>query len=270
MSGSLEFENDSPELPYEIFNPGGSARLLLVCDHATAIIPQHYDRLGLDTTILHRHVAWDIGAADVTRRVARALDATAVLSRFSRLLIDPNRPLDHPTLVVAESDGMAIPGNRDLRPDEVERRVGQYYRPYHQAIREQMARLRENGGTPAFVAIHSFTPAMNGFRRPWHIGLLWNQDPRMRDLFLAAFENDSSVVIGDNEPYTGQTHNHTADTYGTDAGLPHISIEFRQDLIDTPGEADRWAALLTEKLAQMLTDDSLFAIEHYGRSEIQV
>ena len=266
MSDLSLFENDDDASPFEVFNPGGSARLLLVCDHATAIIPEKYERLGLDPTILHRHVAWDIGAADVTRRIARALDASAVLSRFSRLLIDPNRSLDHPTLVVEESDGVEVPGNRGLPTEEVERRAAQFYHPYHDAVRGQMERLRADGGIPAFVAIHSFTPVMEGFRRPWHMGLLWNRDPRMRDALLKAFETESAVVVGDNEPYTGQTHNYTADTYGTEAGLPHVSIEFRQDLIDTHHEAQRWAELLADKLAQILADDSLFAVKHYGKS----
>jgi predicted N-formylglutamate amidohydrolase len=262
-------ENPAPILNdkfrrYEIINPGGSARVLLVCDHATAIIPDHYERLGLDPTILHRHVAWDIGAADVTRRVAVALDATAVLSRFSRLLIDPNRALDHPTLVVAESDGVTIPGNRDLADSEINKRVEKYYHPYHQTIADQMKRLRANSGIPALVAIHSFTPVMAGFRRPWHIGLLWNKDPRMRDALMAAFESEPEIVIGDNEPYSGQTFNHTADTYGSEVGLPNISIEFRQDLIGTHHEAERWANLLAEKLQRILAEDSLFAIECFG------
>lgn len=262
-SGSPSPDGGPPA--YEVCNPGGTAPLLLVCDHATPIIPERYERLGLDPTILHRHVAWDIGAADVARRLSAVLDAPAVLSRFSRLLIDPNRALDHPTLVIEESDGVVVPGNRNLPPTEIEHRVAHYYRPYHNAISTQLQTLRAGGRVPAVVAIHSFAPVMDGVQRPWHLGLLWNQDPRLRDALLRLMSDDPSVVVGDNEPYTGRTHNHTADSHGTDLGLPHISLEVRQDLIDTHHEAERWAERLGDLLRQVIADQSLFTIRHYGR-----
>jgi predicted N-formylglutamate amidohydrolase len=251
--------------PFEVFNADGSAALLLVCDHATAIIPDAYQGLGLNSETLDQHVAWDIGAADVARQVATALDATAVLSRFSRLLIDPNRAIDSPDLVVSQSDGVLIPGNQGLTAEGVQDRIAEFYGPYHDAIGAEMNRLQKRECVPAVIAIHSFTPVMHDVERPWHIGLLWNQDPRLRDALIAGFEDQSAVVIGDNEPYTGRTHNYTVDTYGSDTGLPHISIEFRQDLVATESGVDHWASLLTEKLSPILADRALFSVRHYGR-----
>ncbi len=250
---------------FEICNPRATVPVLLVCDHATAIIPERYERLGLDPTILHRHVAWDIGAADLARRLAHVLGATAVLSRFSRLLIDPNRSLDHLTLVPAESDGVLVPANRDLPRTEIEDRIARYHRPYHDAIEAQLKRLGAGGQVSALVAVHSFTPVMEGVERPWHVGLLWNRDPRLRDGLLKVLDGDPSVVVGDNEPYTGKTHNYTADRHGSDAGLPHISLELRQDLIDTHHEAEHWANFLSGKLKQVIANLSPFTIRHYGR-----
>ena len=205
---------------FEICHPRAATPLLLVCDHAAAIIPQRYGRLGLDPAVLHRHVAWDIGAADLARRLSHALDATAVLSRFSRLLIDPNRPLDHPSLVIAESDGVQVPANRDLARAEIEDRIVRYHRPYHDAIDGQLQRLGAGGRVPVLIAVHSFTPVMEGVPRPWHVGLLWNRDPRLRDGLLEALGDDPSVVVGDNEPYSGKTHNNTTDRHRGDAGRP--------------------------------------------------
>lgn len=249
---------------YDICNPMGTAPLLLVCDHATTIIPERYDGLGLDPAVLCRHVAWDIGAADVTRRLSSILDARAVLSRFSRLLIDPNRPPGHPTLVAEESDGIVVPGNRDLSRGEIDRRITEFHRPYHDAIEAQVADLGAGGPVPAVIAVHSFTPEMAGFQRPWHLGLLWNQDPRIRDGILDILRDDPTVVVGDNEPYTGRTHNYTVDRHGSDHGRPHISLEVRQDLIGTPSGADQWAARLGGILKQVIADPTLFTVRHYG------
>ncbi len=265
MNGASPSNPGDENPSFEICNPQADTPLLLVCDHASAHIPDNYERLSLDPTILHRHVAWDIGAADVARRLAKALTATAVLSRFSRLLIDANRALDHPTLVMAESDGVQVPGNHNLPGAELENRIDKFHRPYHSAIESQLHRLRANGQVPVLIAVHSFTPVMDGFQRPWHLGLLWNRDPRLRDGLLKVLGGDPTVVVGDNEPYTGQTHNYTADRHGSDLGLPHISLELRQDLIDTHHEAERWAGFLSDKLRQVIAEQSPFTIHNYGK-----
>lgn len=252
-------------LAYDLCNPTGTAPLLLVCDHATAIIPEDYEGLGLDPALLQRHVAWDIGAAEVARQLSSILDAPAVLTRFSRLLIDPNRPYDHPTLVAPESDGITVPGNQNLSPQDVEHRIEKFHRPYHDAIEAQLRRLCTGGRVPAVIAIHSFTPEMAGVQRPWQLGLLWNQDPRVRDGILSALRDDQSIIVGDNEPYTGRTHNYTVDRHGGDHGRPHISLEVRQDLIDTSSGAQSWARRLGGILEQVMADPELFAIRHYGR-----
>jgi predicted N-formylglutamate amidohydrolase len=263
MSDPLPPPSGGEDPAFEIHNPRATTPLLLVCDHAAAIIPERHGRLGLDPAVLRRHVAWDIGAADLARRLSQALDATAVLSRFSRLLIDPNRPLDHPTLVIAETDGVQVPANRDLARAEIEDRIARYHRPYHDAIEAQLRRLGAGGQVPVLIAVHSFTPVMEGVRRPWHVGLLWNRDPRLRDGLLEVLGDDPSVVVGDNEPYSGKTHNYTTDRHGGDAGLPHISLEVRQDLIDTHHETERWALFLGATLRQVIAGMSPFTIRHY-------
>ncbi len=148
--------------PYEDYNPAGGAPLLLVCDHAARDLPRRLGTLGLSEAELSRHIAWDIGIAEVARGLARRLDARAVLSRFSRLAIDVNRALDDPTLIPRISDGVIVPGNQDLPPAQVRARIDGLYRPYHEALRQSLDGLMARGPAPAVVSMHSFTPVIKG------------------------------------------------------------------------------------------------------------
>ncbi len=246
--------------PFEVHNPSASARLLLVCDHASAKVPEEFGLLGLDPTLFHRHIAWDIGAADLTRRLADFLDATAVLTCYSRLLIDANRPPDNPTLIADVSDRIEIPGNRDVSAQDVQSRIDSYHAPYHQAINAALADIETRRGVPGILAIHSFTPIMNGYERPWHVGLLWNSDRRLLEPLQTAMATDSTVVVGDNEPYSGKTTNYSMDVHGTERGLPNLSIEVRQDLIDTHHGAEKWAYWLADKIRPVLSQDGLYTV----------
>jgi predicted N-formylglutamate amidohydrolase len=238
--------------PIEELNPDGASRILLLCDHATAIVPPEVSGgdLGIPEEDMGRHIAYDIGARGVTVALAELLDAPAVLTRFSRLVIDPNRGEDDPTLVMRLYDGTIVPANRAVDAGEVRRRLAAYHRPYHRAITARIAAIEAADRAPALVAIHSFTPRLRGRDpRPWDIGVLWHRDGRIA-LPLMARLRDAGLCVGDNEPYSGELEGDTMSQHGTGRGLPHVLIEIRQDLIGTEAEQLAWA----ERLAPILTD----------------
>lgn len=249
--------------PYEIVNAAGAAPLVLLCDHASRFIPRALDNLGLGQAELSRHIAWDIGIADVTRRLAEIMDAPAVLSRFSRLIVDPNRALDDPTLVPRISDGVIVPGNRELAPAEIGRRIAALHRPYHAAvdrvIEGKLADLRQSGRRPALISMHSFTPVIKGTERPWQIGILWNRDPRIPEPLMARLRAEG-IVVGDNEPYSGRdNHGYTLHVHAEPRGLANALIEMRQDLIDTHHGAAEWTRRIRDALRHVLDDPRIYA-----------
>ena len=218
--------------------------VVLLCDHATNLIPTEYGTLGLDPAQLRRHIAYDIGAEAVTLALARALDAPAVLSRFSRLLIDPNRGDDDPTLIMRLSDGAVVPGNRHLDAAERGRRLDRFWRPYHAAIADVIETCLAAGVPPAVVSIHSFTESWKGVPRPWHVGILWEGDARIAMPLLEAFRAEGDLIVGENEPYPGSYEGDTCWQHAVARHLPWAVIEVRQDLIrDAAGQA-RWAGRL--------------------------
>ena len=236
----------------EELNPGGASRILLLCDHATAIVPPEINGgdLGIPAEDMARHIAYDIGARGVTAGLTALLDAPAILTRFSRLVIDPNRGEDDPTLVMKLYDGTIIPANRDVGPREVARRLAAYHRPFHRAITARIAAMEAAGRAPALVAMHSFTPRLRGREpRPWHVGVLWHRDGRIA-LPLMARLRDAGWCVGDNEPYSGELEGDTMSQHGTGRGLPHVLIEVRQDLIAAEADQRLWA----ERLAPILTE----------------
>jgi len=261
---------DEPR-PFELLNGTGRTSLLLLCDHATRFVPRALRSLGLDEAALTRHIAWDIGIAEVTRHLARRLDAPAVLSHFSRLIVDPNRQLDNPTLIPEISDGTVIPGNRDLDAAARQARIDTFFRPYHAAVAAQLDAMlarakaggKQGGRIPVLVSMHSFTPIMHGLQRPWQIGILWNRDPRLPRPLMDRLRADG-FIVGDNEPYSGADgHGYSQHTHGDARGIANVLIEVRQDLIDTQQGAALWAGLLAEALEAVLCDPTLYRIEHY-------
>jgi predicted N-formylglutamate amidohydrolase len=190
--------------PVEHVNPLGKAPVLVTCDHASRRVPKSLRNLGLGAESLKLHIGWDIGAADVSRGLARRLDAPAILAGYSRLVIDCNRDLDDPTSIPAVSDGTPVPGNQDLSPAAKGRRVEALFRPYHLEVEAALDGFAARGVHPAVLSIHSFTPVMNDFERPWHIGILWDKDPRMPVPVLAALRREPGLVVGDNEPYSAR------------------------------------------------------------------
>jgi len=247
---------DEPR-PVETVRPGAPSPFLLVCDHASNFIPRALGDLGLDAAALARHVAWDIGAAAMTRDLAARLDATAILSRFSRLVVDPNRSEDDATSMPETSDDVAVPGNRGLGAAQRQARLETFARPYHRAIAAGIARRRAERQTPILLSMHSFTPVMNGFARPWEVGILWNRDGRLAKPLLQSLAA-RGYAVGDNEPYTGRDfHGFTLHHHAEPGGLPHVLFEIRQDLIDTHKGALRWADNLAPVLAERLADPAL-------------
>jgi predicted N-formylglutamate amidohydrolase len=261
-------QDDSGLRPYRSIEGDARAGLLILCDHAENTIPPAYERLGLEAEDLHRHIAYDLGAAAVAERLANILGAPAILSRFSRLLIDPNRGLDDPTLVMQLSDGLIVPGNVGLNEDALQSRVETFYQPYHQAIERAVDRAVSLGKPPVIVSVHSFTQAWKGVPRPWSAGILWDKDPRLALPLLDALRALPGIEVGDNVPYSGQLKGDTLYRHGTQRGLAHTLIELRQDLILGPEGQAEWAARLAEVLRKVLESSggALHAIELHGSS----
>lgn len=242
----------------EILNPEASAPVLLVCDHASNFIPPALANLGLDETHLWRHIAFDIGVAEVTRQLGRRLGAAAVLCGYSRLVIDPNRDPGAPSSIPESVDGVAIPGNRNLSAAERRDRIESYFEPYHRAIADRLELMSARGPAPAVVSVHSFTPVMDGFERPWQVAALWDRDPRLPLPFMATLRS-LGFTVGDNEPYSGRDfHGYTMQRHADAQGLANLLIEIRQDLIDTPDGAAEWSEILAGTLRDILADPAVY------------
>jgi len=226
---------------YELVPGRRDAGLILLCDHAVNAIPGEYGTLGLPAGQLERHIAYDIGAAAVTKDIAGRLSVPAIFTRFSRLLIDPNRGLDDPTLIMRISDGAVVPGNRNLDAAERDRRVRHYYTPYHQRIDSLIESCVAAGVPPVLLSIHSFTESWKGVPRPWHAAILWDRDYRFSVPLLEALREPGDIVVGENEPYDGKLAGDCMWQHGTRRGLAHTIIEVRQDLIRTPEGQRAWA-----------------------------
>jgi predicted N-formylglutamate amidohydrolase len=237
----------------------GPAQILLTCDHASNRVPSALADLGLTREALSRHIGWDIGAGEVSRGLARRLDAAAVLAGHSRLVIDCNRDPGDATSIAATSDGIAIPGNRDLSPQARQVRQTEIFAPYHAAIADWIETRLARAIVPALLSIHSFTPAMGGKARPWHVGILWDADPRIPVPLLEGLRADPALVVGDNEPYSARMPaGYTVRHHAVARGLPHVAIELRQDLIEDAAGAERWADRLAAALAPILARRELY------------
>lgn len=274
----MDAQNDSPEPaadtspllgtgdppPFEIINEQGKAPLLLMCDHASNIVPKALDGLGLPDRELARHIAWDPGAAPVTRLLSKRFDAPAVLSGYSRLVIDCNRVPGHATSVAQESDGVIVPGNLHLTAAQIGQREREIFRPYHEAIARVLKARRNNGVAPVILAIHSFTDEMAGVWRPWEISVLWGYDPRIARPLIDRLSVTDGLTVGDNQPYSGREHyGYSIEAHASAAGLPNALIEMRQDQVRDDAGTERMARLLGDALEPVLEDPSLYRVEHF-------
>ncbi len=254
------------ELGYCVL-PGRIDRgLILLCDHADNAIPSGYGTLGLPPEQLKRHIAYDIGAAAVTRALAAALGAPAVLTRYSRLLIDPNRGRDDPTLIMRLSDGAVIPGNRKLDAAEREKRLRLYYEPYHQAVDAVIDRFLEAGIAPLLLSIHSFTESWKQFLRPWHVGVLFGDDARLARALLEAFYAEGDLIVGENEPYAGQLEGDCLWQHGARRGLANAIVEIRQDLIRDAAGQEVWSRRMARIVERAVAEASVAAVR-FDRAE---
>lgn len=266
MSGWPRTQRDGPLViapAFDIIEGDPASKILLICDHATNFVPPELENLGLGAAAFERHIAYDIGAEHVTRRLAKALNAPAILSRFSRLLIDPNRGDDDPTLVMRISDGAIIPGNAKINTDEIQRRIALYWRPYRQAISQKLEQIAAHGVAPVIISVHSMTHVWKGELRPWEFAVLWDKDDRIAKPLIANLRAQR-LHIGDNQPYDGALRGDTLYDHATKHGFAHVLIEFRQDLVGDVEGVEKWADIFLKCLAPVLDDEALYTAKYFG------
>lgn len=247
--GPLLMAGEPPAL--EVVNGDSSATVVLTCDHASNRLPRRLGNLGLAQRDLDSHIGWDVGAAGVARALSRALSAPLVLSSYSRLVIDCNRPPESPGSIPLSSAGVAIPGNRDL--DDEARRVRRetFFTPYHNGITELLDRRAAIRQPTALLAIHSFTPDYPGEERPWHIDIAYSRDRRLAALLLDKINEVPGLLVGDNLPYgVDDESDYTIPFHGERRGLPHVLIEIRQDLLATIAGIEWWIDRLLDLIRQ--------------------
>jgi predicted N-formylglutamate amidohydrolase len=249
--------------PFALVNAEATRPILLVCDHASRAIPRSLGTLGLDADALSRHIAWDIGAAELTRRLADRLDAPAVLAGYSRLVIDLNRQPGDPQSILEISDGIVIPGNVGLAPEEQEARAEAFHWPYHHAVDQAFARLRRAGPEPLFFSVHTFTPSLGGEDRFWDLGVLWNRDPRIAVPLVEILRERAHLHVGDNQPYDGKEIAYTLNLHAGSAGLAHCAVEVRQDHCESAAKLDEFADLLADSLQRILAMPNVHRVEQF-------
>ncbi len=230
--------------PFEIIEGDYDKGMVLLADHAMNRLPPSYGSLGLPESAFHRHIAYDIGIEALTRALASRLGVPAVLGCFSRLLIDPNRGEDDPTLIMKISDGAIIPGNHPITREEWDLRLDTYHRPYHRAVEQTLAKAETPERAPLVLSLHSFTPFWKDFARPWHAAVLWDTDDRAVRPLLDHLRASGDIVVGDNEPYDGALKGDTMYRHCMMKGRPHALLEVRQDLIADEDGIASWAERL--------------------------
>lgn len=240
--------------PVHVHHEERDTRWLVTCDHATNTIPADIcgGDLGLGHEDMHRHIAYDVGAAGLTRALADRLGATAVLSDFSRLVIDPNRNVQDPTVLMRIYDGTVVPGNHDADSAEAARRVAMMHAPYH----DEVERLAARRSDTVIVAVHSFTPQLRGHPpRPWQVGVLHAPgDGRLSLPLIARLRAEGDLCVGDNQPYSGHLPGDSIDRHALAHGRHNTLIELRNDLITTPEDQDHWAGRVAPLLIAALED----------------
>ncbi|MGR3662988.1 MAG: N-formylglutamate amidohydrolase [Paracoccaceae bacterium] len=242
--------------PYVIIGKDRPSRWLITCDHASNHVPEAVNNgnLGLPAADMQRHIAYDIGAAGVTRHLADLMDAPAILSKISRLVIDPNRGEDDPTLMMRLYDGTIIPANRHADHGEITRRLDAYHRPYHKAYADLAAQHKDR----VVCAVHSFTPRLNSRApRPWQIGILFAADDRLANPLIKRLQDEPDLDVGINQPYLGHLPGDAIDRHALQHNRPNALLEIRQDLIETDAQQRNWAERLAPILKQALTDANL-------------
>jgi predicted N-formylglutamate amidohydrolase len=236
--------------PVGEYHAAGRSPFFLTCDHYGRLIPRVLGDLGLPEAELTRHIAWDVGIAGVAEQLSKQLDAHLVVQRYSRLVIDCNRPPDAASSIPRISEATTIPGNEGLAREAAELRRAKIFDPYHRRIDEIIDARRSAGLPTVLVSLHSFTPVYAGIARPWHIGTLYHRDTHLPPLLLKGLRAEGDLVVGDNEPYAvSDDTDYTIPVHGEARGLFNTGIEIRQDLISDPAGEKSWA----DRLARIFT-----------------
>lgn len=250
--------------PFRIENGKGKAQCVIVCDHASNRIPAALGTLGLSKAQREMHIAWDPGTEHIGRYLSEKLDAPGYFATYSRIVVDVNRGPNSPECMREVYDHVVVPGNQKLSRSAKKQRVDEIFNPYHKNLAALIAGFRKKKRIPAIVSIHSFTPEMDGYKRPWHIGVLWNKED---DIALQLIENlrqqNPGMIVGENEPYSLKAENLSKNTIGTHAentGLPYVIVEFRQDLVKTKRDALKWGKIFLDALAPILADPDTYRL----------
>jgi predicted N-formylglutamate amidohydrolase len=231
--------------PVSEHNGTGRSPFLLTCDHYGRLIPRKLGDLGLPAREFERHIAWDVGIAGVAEALSKHLDAHLIAQRYSRLVIDCNRPPEAPSSIPRVSEATTIFGNEAITRDAAEARRKSIFDPYHRRIREVIDRRLRDKIPTVLVSLHSFTPVYAGVARPWHIGTLYHRDTRLPPLLLDLLRREAGLVVGDNEPYAvSDETDYTIPVHGEARGLMNSGIEIRQDLIADLAGQKQWAQRL--------------------------
>ncbi|MGM0423114.1 MAG: N-formylglutamate amidohydrolase [Pseudomonadota bacterium] len=249
--------------PVTVYNAPALAdnSVLIICDHASNKIPKKLNTLGVDHATLEKHIAYDIGTEYIGKYIADQMNVPAVLSGFSRLVVDLNRDLDHHCSIAEINDDIRIPGNENLHPAQKQRRIDEIYTPYHAEISASIDTIRKQGKQPFVISVHSFTPEMNGVQRETEIGILWEQSNKdIATAILKDLENrNPDLVVGNNQPYSFVDEprlNHTIH-HNLKGSTPYLLVEFRQDLVNTKTGAEKYTNIFLESLRQVITDFNL-------------
>ena len=261
VTARVELETVQPPLlqedeppPFSVIAGSETSPYLITCDHAGRELPRELGTLGLSRAELDGHIAWDIGAGGVARRLATDLGAFLIMQPYSRLVIDCNRPLDAPSSIAQHSEYTVVPGNHRLSATDAERRARSIFHPYHHRIRCELERRETQGQPTIFIAMHSFTPTFMSVARPWHIGVLYNRDSRLGRILLELLGREAALVVGDNEPYAASEQtDYGIVQYGERRGNPHVELEIRQDLIADDAGQTAWAELLARLFREAST-----------------
>lgn len=248
--GRRILSSSDPE-PVALVNAAGRGPFVLSCEHSGRAIPESLGDLGVSPEDMDRHIAWDVGTEGVARQLSAILDAPLVLQRYSRLVVDCNRPFEAADCMPAVSDGTPVPANANLSEEERRQRFAEIHQPFHETLAAILDR-REVAGLPAIlVSVHSFTPCLRGGQpRPWALGALWNRDGSFATALIDAVRNSNpDLVCAHNEPYVvDDESDYTIPVHGERRGLPHVLIEIRNDLIGDEAGQSRWARLLADAL----------------------
>lgn len=241
--------------PAEIVNVSGYARFVVVCEHAGRQIPRLLEKLGISDDDRKRHIAWDIGAWEIAKRVSTRLGAPLIGQRYSRLVCDCNRSPDADDVIPQWSDGTFIPGNDGLSASSRMARIEEIHEAFHREVTKLLDDHARRVRDLALISIHSFTPKLNGKKRPWHVGILHPSSGSLQSSFLSAFRSDPEIVAGDNEPYSLlEDDSFTLGRHGIGRGIDCIEIEIRQDLIEGPSGQQAWAHRICDVIERMERD----------------